>query len=408
MNNIKKEKNIFLKSINKDYKLIPLSARGNFLGRIRYLPAESKEWKNKIYFFNENILRNLPAYDNQINFLIKSYFNLFFNNFILLKKLTSYKLKSLSLNKIFISKPEIQYTNKKIVLTIYVYNREAISLLENIKKLNNSFFNKIFKFFYNYKSSYYKTLFYKELAIIRRYKLKLNLNKYKFEDIFLYKLGKLISRFYNKNVEFNVVNLQSIALNSDILTEFLKDKLKKRKSNVMGVINYIFTGINLSKGNFVREKGKSTKSIDFSLLENKYKNFNLNSIFNSNNTLDNVFIELYKNIFYNDKYFSLYKNVLFNFIKNFFKENLIFNDIKYKNIRGIKLEVKGRLTKRYRADRAILKTKWKGGLKNIDSSFKGLSVINYRGHISSSLEQSTSISKRRVGSFAIKGWINGR
>ncbi len=98
----------------------------------------------------------------------------------------------------------------------------------------------------------------------------------------------------------------------------------------MGVINYIFTGINLSKGNFVREKGKSTKSIDFSLLENKYKNSNLNSIFNSNNTLDNVFIELYKNIFYNEKYFSLYKNVLFNFIKNFFKENLIFNDINIK------------------------------------------------------------------------------
>ena len=43
---------------------------------------------------------------------------------------------------------------------------------------------------------------------------------------------------------------------------------------------------------------------------------------------------------------------------------------------GIRLEVKGRLTKRYRADRAIFKVKWKGGLKNIDSSFKGLSSVN--------------------------------
>lgn len=30
---------------------------------------------------------------------------------------------------------------------------------------------------------------------------------------------------------------------------------------------------------------------------------------------------------------------------------------------GIRLEVKGRLTKRYRADRSISILKWKGGLK---------------------------------------------
>ena len=42
---------------------------------------------------------------------------------------------------------------------------------------------------------------------------------------------------------------------------------------------------------------------------------------------------------------------------------------------GIRLEVKGRLTKRYRADRSVFKVKWKGGLKNIDSSFKGLSSV---------------------------------
>ena len=34
---------------------------------------------------------------------------------------------------------------------------------------------------------------------------------------------------------------------------------------------------------------------------------------------------------------------------------LIFNSIKYKNMAGIRMEVKGRLTPRYRADRSVFK-----------------------------------------------------
>jgi hypothetical protein len=33
--------------------------------------------------------------------------------------------------------------------------------------------------------------------------------------------------------------------------------------------------------------------------------------------------------------------------------NLIFNSIHYKNLGGVRLEVSGRLTKRYRADRSV-------------------------------------------------------
>jgi hypothetical protein len=38
-------------------------------------------------------------------------------------------------------------------------------------------------------------------------------------------------------------------------------------------------------------------------------------------------------------------------------ENIFFNSINYKNMGGMRLEVKGRLTKRYRADRAVYKLK---------------------------------------------------
>jgi hypothetical protein len=75
---------------------------------------------------------------------------------------------------------------------------------------------------------------------------------------------------------------------------------------------------------------------------------------------------------------------------------------------GMRLEVKGRLTKRYRADRAVYKLKWKGGLKNIDSSFKGLPSVLFRGHFKPNVSYSISKSKRRVGSYAVKGWISGK
>ena len=57
----------------------------------------------------------------------------------------------------------------------------------------------------------------------------------------------------------------------------------------------------------------------------------------------------------------------------------MFNSIRYKNMGGIRLEIRGRLTRRYRADRALYKLKWKGGLKNIESSFNKLSSVLYRG-----------------------------
>ena len=40
---------------------------------------------------------------------------------------------------------------------------------------------------------------------------------------------------------------------------------------------------------------------------------------------------------------------------------------------GVRLEAKGRLTKRFTASRSVFKIKWKGSLKNIDSSYRGLS-----------------------------------
>ena len=348
-------------------------------------------------------MKNLFTYDLNLYKLIKTYFSMYLKKGLVSNRYLSAKRKNLSLNKVYISKPEIKHTNSKAVITIYVYNREKLSISNNmeerkLKYLINSLKKVIIKLesifinetSFNNKDTFLKNLFYfksifklivlKKLNFIRKLKFKLNLNDYKFKDIFLFKLSTLISKFYNQKIEFNIINLKSLRLNPDIFTEYLKLKLRKNRRNVLKRMNYIINNVRLPNTNTIIERARLSKSINFNLIENKYKSINLNSILNKNN-LDETLNNLYEKI----------------------QKNFIFNLIKYKNIGGIRLEIKGRLTKRYRADRAVYKVKVKGGLRNIDSCYKGLSTVNFRGYSNSGMEYSIKRGKRRIGAFAIKG-----
>src|ERR1700748_3968453 len=104
------------------------------------------------------------------------------------------------MNKIYVSKAEVKHINSKAIITIYSYNREKISLLKKIKLLKNEFFNNILLLINNkrfllgnllIKTIKYSSL-YKQLIILRRFKLKLNLNQYKFEEKLLHKLSNVI------------------------------------------------------------------------------------------------------------------------------------------------------------------------------------------------------------------------
>lgn len=393
---------LFNQIINNKYKLVPFNTRINDVGNTKYLPASSKEWKNSIYYYNNNNIKNFPVYDININTLIKSYFNMCFDYRFTFNKFRSRRTQRLSLNRIHISKSETKHTNSKAIITIYAFNKEKISLLKKINKIRRLFLKRIYLLYSktrriykgldeNTYNQFVESILIKELLVLRRYKLRLNLNKYKFEELFLYKLSKLISKLYNKKVEFNIVNLKSIILNSDLFTEILTLKIKKKKANVIRRMNYILNKARLPKVNNIQERGSVVKSVDFNLLENKYKNLNLYSVLGlAENSIEEILSDLY-------------------YVKNTSQlKNRIFNSIKYKNMGGIRLEVKGRLTRRYRADRAIYKVKWKGGLKNIDSSFKGLSSVNKRGYLNSNVEYSMFTSKRRIGAFGVKGWISGK
>jgi hypothetical protein len=159
-------------------------------------------------------------------------------------------------------------------------------------------------------------------------------------------------KFYKKKVEFNIVNMKSIIFNSDFFTKILTQKLKNRKTNILRVMGIILNKAALPKINRIIEKSPTIKSVDFNLLENKFKSLNLSSIL-----IDNNLSELLNNIYYNVLSSSDF-NFDFDLKKNYAKiYDIIFNSINYKNLGGIRLEVKGRLTKRNRADRALFKVK---------------------------------------------------
>ena len=125
----------------------------------------------------------------------------------------------------------------------------------------------------------------KTLAIIRKYRLRLSLNKYKFEDKFLYKLTQYISKYYGKKVEFNIVNVKSIAYNGDIFTEILTSKIKKERTSPIWSMNDLLSKVVLPKVNIIIERGRIEKDVDLELVDNKYKNLNISSIINNNNDL---------------------------------------------------------------------------------------------------------------------------
>ena len=445
---------IFTNKVNINYKLIPFNISLNDIGKTKYLPPVVKEWKNSVYNYNPKNIMNYPVYDLNINSLIKSYFNLYFNHKYVGHKYISRKRKRKSLNKIFVSKAEIKHTNSKAIITIYIYNREKLTLLKKIIKLINilpKFMEllinekKLVKFLslpwitnqnlvnnssillklVNYKIRYdFKKLdnmlytriirlvknISKILITIRRYRLRLSLNKYKLEEQFLYELSQLISKFYGKKVEFNIVSLKSIAYNGDIFTEILTSKIKKEKSSIVFNMNALLSKIVLPKVNTIIERGRIEKNVDLELVSNKFKNANVSSIIENNlskDSLNKILFDLYyKNLSQENK---LNPDSLFTNKEYYLKiRDIVLDNIKYKNMGGARLTVKGRLTRRYRADRAVYKFKWKGGLKNIDSAFKGLSTVTYRGYMDSNVERSSFVSKRRIGAFGVTSWISGR
>lgn len=459
---------IFKKNLRRNHKTVLLREKKGDVGKIKYLPSFSKEWKNTVYSFNKNTLKNIPVNDININKIIKGYFNLYFKDnkytgskFILLKRRRNL------LRRIHVSNAEIKHTNNKAIITLYTINREKNVLKKKYLKINKKiskrliakryfllykqnihkiynvlskhmlhttqvaikdriFINDIIrkKQFINYKLEYLnkfiklKDLYLKKvwlyilnkyankyLRLLRKYDLLYSLNQYKFNKlIFLPVLSNILNKIIGKKIEYNIINLKSVAYNTDLFTNALALKLRKKRINYIKNMFSILNRAYLPNVNTIKERSRiQAQALNIAgavagatAITIQDKDLKVISKINTNSLKGITNNNLSKLLEYRTN------------INNKEIHDKIYDSIGYKNMGGIRLEVKGRLTKRYRADRSIYSLKWKGGLKNIDSSFKGLSSVLFRGNSKSNVTYSIAKSKRRIGAFAVKGWIGGK
>ena len=414
--------------------------QGEQLGLITHYPPANKEWFNSIYAYNKNTLKSLPVADKVVIKLIKSYFNFYSRKLEgkIKSKRLRIRIRRLSTNRIFVSRAEFKHTNSKVTVTLYIYNRQKkyffnkirrlktltglreisfirkIRLIKSqglaiIKKVQNVQKKKLFLEtplydnvnFKNYAKQYYKNYIVKSLQkemLNIHYKRIVYFNRSKFENTRLFGLTNILKKVYNKHVEFNLVNLKYLHLNSDILSESIAIKLKKRKNRLLRVLKASMRMIKYRPLNKLTILDDTYSKANKTWFLKKVQNLKVNSFLSYVGKNKDVLDKLLQKIFpyyTNDKPFN-------------FLVNTVLNSIKNKSINGVRVEAAGRLSRRFTAAKSVFKFKYIGNLKNLDSSYKGLSSVLLRGHVKSNLQFTKIKSKTRIGSFGLKGWISSR
>ena len=463
-------------------------------GQPKHYPPANKEWYNSIYAYNKNSSKLLPVADKSLLKLIKWYFNLYSpkleQNIIARPLLT--KVRRLSSNRTIVSKAELKHTNEKVIITIYIYNRYQKNYLKRIenllslnklytkfadRKLNNILIKclKIIKNFFKQEKILFETLNMDKKMLknyennyVNKYLIFLlpkflhqemlyfyltqiiYINKSKFNSNYLLPLTSLIRKIYKKKIQFNLVNLKYIYLNSYIFTDTIVKRVKDKKNYVGQVLNaalqiYKLPPIdNLVIYDDMYNVKKKTQNLKVSnVLSNpiffkhlqqeenirkqkveqkgKRKQKYLNNSNYNNDTLGLILSKMYSKNLYENKnklvnnFTSPFTNIVSwscnkngDVINKQKKHvtNTVFNFIKYKIVSGIRIEAAGRLNKHYTAQRSNFSLRYKGSIQNLDSSYKGLSTVILRGHAKSNAQYTKLNSKRHVGAFGIKGWVS--
>ena len=399
--------NIIKSKLNTTFKKKSLNSPNVTIYNRDVVPAV-RNWKSSIYAYNKNAISLIPIKSKFVMKLVKGYFNSYHLELesLLRKERLRRRFRKISTNRIFISDGEFKHTNDKVNVTLYVYNKQKLNYLLKLKnryiKLfsTSRFVNKLKLIrnvglsilnsqqekstilanvlpkynlnIYSVQNVYYKRFIKKSLKRLRFYmfyKKILYINKDKFENSYLQELIVLLGNIFQKNVEFNIINLKYFYFNSNIYTQPLELKLKKKRN----VLRYLKVLI------------RKAKIKNIKLVEKSKKLFTVNNF--DNNDLVNNLVQQDKT---NTKYLK----------------KIILNNIKYKRVSGVRLEAAGRLTRRFSASRSQRRTKYKGNLENAYSSFKGYSTPLLRGNFKANLQRTVINSTSRVGAFGVKGWVS--
>jgi len=346
----------------------------NFIYKLRNL--HKLFFISKMYNFNQsnNVVLNNGL--KKRNFLLKNLHKILKNKSTLIRK--------------------INYISSKGLRILKKARKNKNFLLKTLKWDNKNFINYETKYYKNFINKSYK----KEILYLYYVKM-LSLNNNKFKNWFILGLKRIISKIYQKKVEFNFVNLKYLHLNSDIFSESIAIKLRNRENRLLKVLKKALKLVKLPSVNKLSffDKKNNNKSA-FAL--NKYDTLNINSyisIFKDKDILHELLYKIFPH--YTDKI----ESPIYSQRKNSLQENIL-NSTKHKNIYGVRLEATGRLSRRLTASRSVFKLKYKGSLKNIDSSYKNLSSVMLRGNTKSNIQLTKISNKTRNGAFGLKGWIS--
>src|ERR1700709_2942495 len=86
--------------------------------------------------YNNNTLSLIPNISKLAIKFIRNYFYLYNRKIesIIRRKKIYNRQRKLSINRIFISKGEFKHTNNKVIITLYIYNKQKNNYLLKLKK----------------------------------------------------------------------------------------------------------------------------------------------------------------------------------------------------------------------------------------------------------------------------------
>jgi len=189
------------------------------------------------------------------------------------------------------------------------------------------------------------TKYYKVLG---KHTLLYSLNQSKFNKLSLLStLNTILKKIFKKKIEYNIINLKYFTNNPDIFTNLIALKLKGRKIGKLREVSRVLNRTKLPKVNTIQERTFVKKVLD--QFKNKYKDLRIISNSSIGTHIKNMNLNSLLGSISSGNTSSSDSSTKNNgpMIKD------IYNSIKYKNIGGIRIEVKGRLTPRYRADRSV-------------------------------------------------------
>lgn len=418
----------------------------DYVQKFKHFPPLIKEWKNGIYAYNKNTVKYVPSLEKNMFNLLKSHFSL--NSLVLNKRTISKQLhmrsKRLTTNKLIASVPDLKHTSDSVNIVVYVYNRHKLFWANKLKEINsldllyekkefedsmsvikgnnlklklkiNGRIGAILKKVSNehftagtegtsihlgktYIDNFISKCMRKEIAAFR-YKQSISFEESKYEKQHLLPLIDLFERIYTKKVVINIVNLKYFFNSSSVFSEALITKLKNKNTpiDVLSESLDIFTIPPINRINVYNDM-YNRKSLTQYTFYRKVKNIkSCNTVTSSN------YKDMLEESLFNLSHFNMSTSKEISSTPNLYE---IVESLKNKFTCGIRIEVAGRLTKRNKAARSIHKLRYKGNIKNIDSSIKNLSTVLLRGHAKSGLLYSQYKSKLRIGAFGLKSWIN--